>query len=164
MQGWWLCVCFCAAPSRAGGCIASMRGQPMQAWAVIRIAASKRCASHELLPCVALAMMMAGCVLVCSTFKCRRMHCKHVDAANWTLRCKATTPRSTNGVNMSFLALCSLWKGGEYEGSCPDHMVSLFWHYGLSSSCPLCTLCTPCVSAYAPTLRHSDSGHTDNVR
>ena len=103
----------------------------------------KPCASHKLLPSVALAVMMAGCVLVCSTFKCRRMHCKHVDAANWTLRCKATTPRSTNGVNMSFLALCSLWKGGEYEGSCPD--LTMIWlACSGTMSCPHLVLFAPC--------------------
>ena len=34
---------------------------------------------------LALAVMMAGCVLVCSTFKCRRMHCQHERAANVSL-------------------------------------------------------------------------------
>ena len=49
------------------------------------IVASRRCALHKLLLCVALAVMMAGCVLVCSTFKGRRMHCKHERAANASL-------------------------------------------------------------------------------
>ena len=57
-------------------------------------AASKRCASHELLPCVALAVMMAGCVLVCSTFKGRRMHCKHERAANASLGSHSLQRRS----------------------------------------------------------------------
>ena len=43
-----------------------------------------------LLPCVALAVMMAGSVLMCSTFKGRRIHCKHEGAARWTLRCNGT--------------------------------------------------------------------------
>ena len=49
----------------------------------------------DMLPChvggcmlllgVALARMVVGCVLVCSTFKGRRVHCKHERAANANL-------------------------------------------------------------------------------
>ena len=66
---------------------------------------SKRCASHKLLPCVALAVMMAGCVLLCSTFKGRRMHCKHERAANASLGSHSSQRRS-DALRTSLLPSC----------------------------------------------------------
>ena len=125
----------CAAPSRAGGCIASMRGQPMQAWAESFVAASERCASHELLPCVALAVMMAGCVLLCSTFKGRRVHCRHEGASHWTLKCNGTAPTSSfhKLVQHVISDFACLEKGGDVkEVALVMYVVSL-WHYVLAS-------------------------------
>ena len=103
----------------------------------------KPCASHKLLPSVALAVMMAGCVLVCSTFKCRRMHCKHVDAANWTLRCKATTPRSTNRVNMSFLILWLYARFGRGENM-KEVVLTIWLACSGTMACPHLVLFAPC--------------------
>ena len=43
---------------------------------------------------VALVVLMVGCVLVCSTFKGRRMHCKHERAANANLGSHSSQRRS----------------------------------------------------------------------
>ena len=64
-------------------------GQSLQ-----RSVEAMRFARVLLLPCVALAVMMAGCVLVCSTFKGRRMHCKHERAANASLGSHSSQRRS----------------------------------------------------------------------
>ena len=90
----------------------------------------------SLLPsCVALAVMMAGCGLLCSTCKGRRMHCKHEGATHWTLRCNGTAPTScfhklVQHVISDFAAC--FWGGGEGSDHCHCVVSLLGWTAGIA--------------------------------
>ena len=124
LQGWWLGVCLFAAPSRAGGCIASMRGQSMQTWAVIHCSVKAMRFARVAASCVALAVMMAGSVLVCSTFKGRRMYCKHESAANASLW--AAIHRSVEAICSSHewpaARLCCSCTNDGWVSACVQHL------------------------------------------
>ena len=140
-------MCFGAAPSGAGGRIASIGGQPMQAWAVIHrsVEAMRFARRHELLPCAALAVMMAGCVLLCSTFKGRRVHCKHEGASHWTLKCNGTAPTSSfhKLVQHVISDFACLEKGDDVK-----EVALVMWLACGTMSWHPCTLHSLCVNAH----------------
>ena len=78
----WLCACdLCAAPVGREGSIASKRWQPTRSLCVVAECRAL-CAAHVAALVVLLVVMMAGCVLVCSTTGRGREHCKQEMDAN----------------------------------------------------------------------------------
>ena len=109
------------------------------------IATSKRCALHKLLPCAALAVMMAGCGLLCSTCKGRRMYCKHEGATHWTLRCNGTAPTSCfhKLVQHVISDFACLEKGDDVK-----EVALVMWLACGTMSWHPCTLHSLCVNAH----------------
>ena len=125
-----------------------MTGQPMQAWAVVHWTLQRQSAMRFAargLPCVALAVMMAGCVLLCSTFKGRRVHCRHEGASHWTLKCNGTAPTSSfhKLVQHVISDFACLEKGDDVK-----EVALVMWLACGTMSWHPCTLHSLCVNAH----------------
>ena len=96
--------------------------------------------------------MMAGCVLLCSTFKGRRMHCKHEGASHWTLKCNGTAPTSSfhKLVQHVISDFACLDKGENVK-----EVALVMWLACGTMSWHPCTLHSLCVNAHKDVVRLS---------